>query len=84
MKSVSQKAVSSIALIVSVPKKKMAIFNAFGGSEMEEEEEYDGEEITEPDRRYAELIDTLHAAHMDNARLRYFARGSVRISVCEA
>jgi hypothetical protein len=42
---------------------------------MEEEEEYDGEEIAEPDRRYADLIDTLHAAHMDNARLRYYARG---------
>ena len=39
------------------------------------EEEYESEEITEPDRRYAELIETLHAAHMDNARLRYFARG---------
>ncbi len=42
---------------------------------MEEQEEYDDDEIAEPDGRYADLIDTLHAAHMDNARLRYYARG---------
>ena len=35
---------------------------------MEEEEEYDGEGV-------ADLIDTLHAAHLDNARLHYYARG---------
>ena len=42
---------------------------------MEEQEEYDDEEIAEAGRRYGDLIDTLHAAHMDNARLRYYARG---------
>lgn len=40
------------------------------------EEEYeDDEEVLSVDRRYAELITTLHSAHIDNARLRYYARG---------
>jgi hypothetical protein len=42
---------------------------------MEEQEEYDDEENVKSDSRFVSLIDTLHAAHLDNARLRYYARG---------
>jgi hypothetical protein len=42
---------------------------------LEMEEEYEDDEIVVCDSSYANLIDTLHTAHMDNARLRYYARG---------
>lgn len=42
---------------------------------MEEKAEHRDDLIEEPGRSYDDLIDILHSAHMDNARLHYFARG---------
>jgi hypothetical protein len=42
---------------------------------MEETEDCEHDELAESKFRYNVLIDTLHAAHMDNARLLYYARG---------
>lgn len=41
---------------------------------MEEPEDYVDGEMAGPGGYCADLIDTLHAAHMDNARLPYYAR----------
>ena len=42
---------------------------------MEDQEECAAQEIAEPDSCCTYLIDTLHAAHVDNPKLRYFAHG---------